>query len=394
MTLSPPVERGRRRDARTLQSARLSRSLGTPPPGRRPHDARPRGTTAFLATGTVPMQSILAPFLRPRRVLLVTLALLAGGPSAAAADTPAARDATGCFQSRWLNRHVCEPAVISKVPYASLKQSLSRYIDEQKRAGTLTEAGIYFRDLEDGPHFGVNEYASFAAASLLKLPLVIQYLMLAEDDPGLLQLRLSVPEDAGPMYAIAYPSPEPLEPGRTYTIEDLLRRTVAHSDNVAFLLLNQYLVQRYGGEDFILESYRQLGLVPEFGRSDYVISVARYAALFKLVYQAAFLNADSSDKLVRMLQQSSFKAGLERGVPAAVKVAHKFGERGLGDPGSTDGLRQLHDCGIVYFPGNPYTLCVMTQGHDYAQLERVIAEISRRVYQEVDARRGRRGATR
>lgn len=110
-----------------------------------------------------------------------------------AAPVEAGSPAETCYQSPWLDSEACRQPVISKVPYASLKQDLVKYLDEQKQGGALQEAGVYFRDLEDGPHFGVNEYATFAAASLFKLPVVIQYLFLAEQDPSLLAERLVVP---------------------------------------------------------------------------------------------------------------------------------------------------------------------------------------------------------
>lgn len=289
-----------------------------------------------------------------------------------------------CYQSVWLDKRVCEPRVISKIPYATLKQSLTRYFDRKKQDGALSDAGLYFRDLEDGPHFGVNEYANFAAASLLKLPLVIQYLSLAEEDPAILQVRLVVPAGMDLLYKVIYPPPQKLVPGQAHTVEDLLHRTTAYSDNVAFVMLRQYLVDRYGKAPFLDESERQLGLVPEVSDRYYMISVARYASLFKLVYSASFLNSAMSEKFVGMMLQTTFDKGLVQGLPPEVKVAHKFGEM------ERDGTVQLHDCGIVYYPDNPYVLCVMTRGQDYSQLEKVIGEVSRMVYAEVQARRGRR----
>lgn len=302
------------------------------------------------------------------------LALMASTLVACAAHAP-------CHQSPWLARYVCEPVVISKVPYASLKQRLTDYVEQKKTDGVLIDAGIYFRDLESGPHFGVNEYANYAAASLLKLPLVVQYLMLAEEDPGLLKLQLVVPPGMDPLYNVIYRPSETLIPGSAHSVDDLLHRTMAYSDNVSFMMLRQYLIDRYGSESFILESYRQLGLVPEVVDRDPVISVSRYASMFKLIHSASVLSANMSEKLVLIMAEPGFDVGLVRGVPKTVPVAHKFGEM------ARDDVVQLHDCGIVYFPDNPYVLCVMTRGHTHHDLEKIIGEISGMVYAEVDGRR-------
>jgi hypothetical protein len=62
-----------------------------------------------------------------------------------------------------------------------------------------------------------------------------------------------------------------------------------------------------------------------------------------------------------------------------VKVAHKYGERGIYEDTQLTGI-ELHDCGIVYAPGSPYYLCVMTRGKDTSKLAKVIASISAAVY--------------
>lgn len=319
------------------------------------------------------------PLFRGRRAggcgVIVALALLMATGQVSAAP------AADCQQSRWLAKYVCEPTVISKVPYATLKQKLTDYVAKKTKKGLLIDAGIYFRDLEDGPHFGVNEYANYAAASLLKLPLVVQYLMLAEEDPALLSMPLVVPADMDRFYNVVYRPARLLVAGAEHTVDDLLFRTMVYSDNAAFMMLRQQLINRYGNESFILESYRQLGLVPEVIDRDPVISVSRYASMFKLIHSASVLNSAMSEKLLVMMTSPGFDVGLVAGVPAGIPVAHKFGEM------SRSGVLQLHDCGIVYFPDNPYVLCVMTRGRAYGDLEKVIGDVSRMVYEEVDGRR-------
>lgn len=57
-------------------------------------------------------------------------------------------------------------------------------------------------------------------------------------------------------------------------------------------------------------------------------------------------------------------------------VAHKTGYWYEGE--------QFHDCGIVYYPENPYILCVMTQGFSLSEANAVIANLSRVTYEYVD----------
>jgi hypothetical protein len=53
------------------------------------------------------------------------------------------------------------------------------------------------------------------------------------------------------------------------------------------------------------------------------------------------------------------------------------------DPQRNPLFRELHDCGIVYLPDNPYLLCVMTKGNDFAKMEKIIEEISRLSYERL-----------
>jgi hypothetical protein len=68
-------------------------------------------------------------------------------------------------------------------------------------------------------------------------------------------------------------------------------------------------------------------------------------------------------------------------------VSHKFGVRNIladgAKPTDEPTARELHDCGIIYYPNNPYFLCVMTRGKDFPTLEGVIKDISKIAWDEV-----------
>jgi hypothetical protein len=80
------------------------------------------------------------------------------------------------------------------------------------------------------------------------------------------------------------------------------------------------------------------------------------------------------------LAKSTFTEGIVAGLPQGMTVAHKFGEAEL-----PDGTLQLHDCGIVYKPNQPYLICVMTKGSNFDTLAGVISHISKTVYQIIQS---------
>lgn len=136
--------------------------------------------------------------------------------------------------------------------------------------------------------------------------------------------------------------------------------------------------------DLLQDTYTRLGIIDPKGPFDQTIEVKQYSSIFLQLYNSSFFDTkESSEQALELLSQSTFDKGLVAGVPKGTVVAHKFGERS----DFTDGIRQLHDCGIVYFPGSPYLLCVMTRGRDMNMLAQTISSISKMVYQEVESRR-------
>lgn len=275
---------------------------------------------------------------------------------------------------------VCSDKVIDKRGYLELKTELQNYIEAERSAGRLELASVYFRDLNNGPVLGINEQANFSSASLLKLPIAIALLKEAENDPTILNTVITnnpIPSDLIQAYIPA----DKLKSGQTYTLEEILRYQLIYSDNQANNLIINYLWDRERSDEIILRTLRELGLILPHSYEDQDISTRAYASLFRLLYHISYLDEESSEKILSILAESDFNVGLERGVPDSIQVAHKFGERYYGK------IKQLHDCGIIYFPRNPYLLCVMTQGKDFSELSEIITAISKMFYEEVNSRK-------
>lgn len=292
---------------------------------------------------------------------------------------------------------VCEGRayVVTKSDYAALKRKIRDYIEGEQEAGRVTHISLYFRDLYNGPTMGIDETAPYAPASLLKVPLSLLYMGMEEESPGFLKgqppLKFERPpelkegEDVRSALNLyqAYEPIEEIQPGRPYSVEDLLFRMLVYSDNSAYMLLVQHAYQGLGGEAALAQVFRELGIINPDNLAEETISVRGYAGIWRQLYNGSYLKPELSEKVLGWLAQSDFDAGIEAGVPEGVRVAHKFGERELKETKTM----QLHDCGIVYYPENPYLLCIMTKGKDVHELAPVIARISEMVYQEFDSRR-------
>ncbi len=260
---------------------------------------------------------------------------------------------------------------------------IESYINEVVNKKRTSEVSVYFRDLTNGPAFGVNEDDRFAPASLFKVPTMIAYFKMAESRPELLkeQLVYDGKEDLNGLEH--FKSPHAIEPGKRYTIEELIKMMIVYSDNNANRLLYDHM-----DREFMKRVYEDLGIAGStfIGRNfkgDF-ISVEEYTSCFRFLFNSSYLNREMSERALRYLAQSEFPYGITAGVPHGIYVAQKYGERTF----EGTNVKELHDCGIVYYPTLPYLLCVMTKGTDFDVLADTIRNISALVYNEVDRHQG------
>ncbi len=264
-----------------------------------------------------------------------------------------------------------------------LKDKLSSFIDSKRYNGEASEVSVYFRDLNNGPTLGINEDDLFISASLLKLPIALTLYKLAEDQNlGVLEQKLDFNLAPGAeLNLVQYFKPsKTVQIGSTYMVNELIYNSLVYSDNLSNDVLKGYLTKIGKGQDFILRTLKELGLTEPASIETSDISTRSYASIFRILYNASYLSNEDSEKVLSILSQSEFDQGLAAGIPKDVKLANKFGERDLPDQ------KQLHDCGIVYFPGNPYLICVMTRGENYDTLAGVIRDVSKMVYDEMLSR--------
>jgi beta-lactamase class A len=255
------------------------------------------------------------------------------------------------------------------------KNALVDFINSEKEKYSISLSSVYFRDLNNGPWIGINEKENFSPASMLKVPLMMSALKLAENNPDLLREKIKVTELSNNINQYIKPS-QSIEAGKTYTIDELIYRMIVYSDNNA-----QAEIFNFIGDEATAKSYSDLGLVvPTLENQENFMSVKEYASFFRILYNASYLNKNFSEKSLGLLTKVEFKDGLAAGLPDGIVIANKFGERQIDETGE----KQLHDCGIIYYyPSHPYLLCIMNRGNDFKKMSDFIKSISAFVYQQV-----------
>jgi beta-lactamase class A len=267
--------------------------------------------------------------------------------------------------------------------YANLQKAVQSFIDSQKKSGTLSAASLVFRDMQASEGFTVNPTEKYNPASLNKVPLMMAYYKLAEANPPILEKRLT--------YTGAYDldarenikAPVQLKPRTSYTVGELIEHMIRYSDNNALKLLFDDL-QNSGHGDVLTALLTYLGMT--YGTNTDYLSIQSYALFFRSLYNATYLDPEFSEKAMELLTRSDFSEGIQTGIPNHIPLAEKYGDSNIVSSAGVQMGKELHNCGIVFYPNHPYLLCVMTKGKDIQSLENVIATISRVVYQEQESR--------
>lgn len=284
------------------------------------------------------------------------------------------------FNYKYINPILeCNPNISLNSKLTPLKKSIESVINQEIDNKNITFASVYYRDLNNGPWFGINEKEYFSPASLVKVPILIAYLKKAETDPTILQKKLIVSSDPTTGNNIQNIKPSVVTvTNNEYTIDKLLEEMIIYSDNNAY----NTLVTNLTGEE-MMKVYQDLDVDISKAFSNpngNIITIKAYASFFRILFNASYLNQDMSEKALKLLTQVEYKNALVAGVPKDITVAHKFGERKYSDTNET----QFHDCGIIYLPKSPYLLCIMTKStKSINQSINFIKEISQKVYQDI-----------
>lgn len=256
--------------------------------------------------------------------------------------------------------------------YANLKDSVEKIIENAEKDGKAFDISFYFRDLNNGEWIGVNEDEKYAPASMLKVSTLVAILKLASKDPSVLLEKVNY-KPTNMLHQSYQPNQMLLG---TYSVKDLLQQMIIESDNDAMHALNEL----YATE--VVKIYDDLDLPDFFSDELDFMSPRLFSRFFRVLYNSSYLSDFYSDEALGLLASTKFDKGLVAGVSSGTVVAHKFGEF---TDASQSIKRELHDCGIVYYPEKPYFICVMTAGTEFASLEGIISNLSKVTFDYVES---------
>ncbi|MBL0103814.1 MAG: serine hydrolase [Bacteroidetes bacterium] len=221
-----------------------------------------------------------------------------------------------------------------------------------------------------GKWMAINPDEQYSPGSMMKVVTLLSYLKDSEKDPSILNKRLFFDTHFSQLPEQTIITKR-LSPGQSYSVRDLLETMIIDSDNDATVLLaSQTNFKTY----FSLLRDLQLP-VPAMDQKDYPITTVKFSRLFRILFNASYLNQTNSEYALDLLSKSKFHEGLAKHLPANVTMAHKFGERFYGED------QQLHETGIVYLENRPYLVSVMTRGRSQDQLKEILSITGQTIYE-------------
>jgi beta-lactamase class A len=247
------------------------------------------------------------------------------------------------------------------INFADLREKLRDYMKINNLGGS-----IYFEYLPTGTSVRVEGDDEYVAASLMKIPVVME--MYKEAELGRLDIDKKMPlraewldKDFGDLYKKGV--------GYELTLREAAKEALSKSDNTAVAMILSNTRGILSLNENVISS-----LDVTFNRDDksqIAISARSYASFLKCLYFSCYNNYQNSQDILESLTKSEFNNRLRQGVPVEVKVAHKIG--------TYSNITQS-DCGVVYEPKRNYLLCAMLQTTDTDTGNKHVADISKITY--------------
>jgi beta-lactamase class A len=161
--------------------------------------------------------------------------------------------------------------------------------------------GVYVRNLNNGPWFGINENEYYSPASLMKVPVLITYLKWMELDPSIRDKQILLEED-GLNTSQYYEPTTHLLTGKSYSAKELLEEMIVYSDNRSMVALMKAIPI-----DIYVRVNTDLGItVPGAKTPENYLSVKEVATFFRILYNASYLDRASSEYALELLSRVTF----------------------------------------------------------------------------------------
>lgn len=214
------------------------------------------------------------------------------------------------------------------------------------------DPSIFVWDIKTGNYVDIDANKVYPAASIIKLPVLIEMFRLIEQGKFSLYDRIPLTEyyrseGSGDLQFAKH--------GNMYTVDELARVMIQNSDNTA----TNMIISQIGGMHSINSSLRQWGLnktyvqtwLPDL-RGTNTTTAREMATLLYNMNNNTFLSLKSREKIAFYMSNVKNNRLIKAGLPPEATFVHKTGDIG----------NMLGDAGIVYTPqGQRYIVVILAK---------------------------------
>ncbi|PSB25488.1 serine hydrolase [Stenomitos frigidus] len=233
--------------------------------------------------------------------------------------------------------------------------------------------GIFLYELDSSAYLDLNGGASFAAASTIKVPILIAFFQ--DVDAGKIRLDelLTMRKE---LVAGGSGEMQGLPVGTQFTALETVTKMITISDNTA----TNMVIARLGGMSALDQRFRSWGLVstainsllPDLSGTN-TTSPRDMALLMTRISQGELVSIRSRDRVLDIMQRTVNRSQLPQGLGKGATIAHKTGDIG----------GMIGDVGLIDMPsGKRYALTVLVKRsfNDDSAYD-LVQKASRTVYQ-------------
>lgn len=361
--------------------SRLGRS---PAPQRRspaPGGMAPRPRPATVPSRR-PVNRKVTPLLYGTRLLILGLGLGAIAGTLLSAWDPSTRQMANLSPTASPAIHQSSLAgspapAVTPMPLKDELAPLKAKIQALVQKNPKLQPGVFLQDLESGSYVDWQGTTSFAAASTIKVPVLVAFFQ--DVDAGKIRLdeMLTMKEEhkadgSGDM--------QYRKVGTRYSALEVATKMIIISDNTA----TNMLIERLGGAAALNQRFRSWGLttttinnvLPDIEGTN-VTTAKELSQLMVMVGEGKLVSMISRDRMLDIMERTVTNTLLPQGLGKGARIAHKTGNIGA----------LVGDVGLVDMPsGKRYAVTVLVKRpRNDPQAQEMIRQISRTIYQHLNA---------
>ena len=244
-----------------------------------------------------------------------------------------------------------------------LKKDVEKIIKDKK--GFYS---IYYKDLNSGNYFAIDEKQIQTGVSVNKLPIIAALYYLDKQGKLSLDDKITIQKDDVQDYGTG--SIRYQEMPQTYSLRNLAKLALKQSDNTA-----AHVIELKIGEENVQKLADSWGL-RQTNMVNNKTTVYDMSLLFEKIYKNGITDQARTNEMLGFMTKTDFEDRLTARLPSNVKIYHKTG----------DGEGSVHDIGIIQTEKGAYILGVMTSdiGEAEEETKNTIAEISKKVFDTIN----------